>query len=470
MNNILIYGAGTLGVNVLESIKTKNNNIIGFIDNDESKKDLNIEGIKVFSITELEKLIKEHKINSIYIAISEMPKNVLETFTSKLKGYDISCYSIPSIEELIRNYDFNEGIQFKEISHNNISDIEKNIQDLSVPMFSSHSILVTGAGGSIGSEITRQLYKNNPSEMILVDSCEYNLFRIKKEIKDIQKINVSLKTVIHYKLGDLSNKNFVKRLFKEHKPSYIYHAAAYKHVGLLEKNIFVGFRNNILSTYNLLINALITKASLFIQISTDKAVKPSSIMGLSKRVCEIMVSYMLEKQSDLKYSIVRFGNVIGSSGSVIPIFREQIQRGGPVTVTHKDATRYFMSIYEASQLVIWTSLNIEKNATYLLDMGEPINIYEIAKKMILLADLAIKNSENPNGDIEIKIIGLSDGEKLHEELHHGESKRLKKQKKIFLVNDSKNFEISQKKLDLIINACKSWDEDFIVDFSSKYTK
>lgn len=470
MNNILIYGAGTLGANVLESIKTKNNNIIGFVDNDESKKGLNIHGVKVFSISELEKLIEEHNINSIYIAISEMPKNVLEAFTSKLYGYEISCYSIPNIEDLIRNYDFNEGLQFKEISQNNISDIEKNIQDLSVPMFSSHSILVTGAGGSIGSEITRQLYKNNPSEMILVDSCEYNLFRIKKEIEDIKKTNKSLKTLLHYKLGDLSNKNFVKKLFKDHKPSYIYHAAAYKHVGLLENNIFVGFRNNILSTHNLLANALTTKVSLFIQISTDKAVKPSSIMGLSKRVCEIMVSYMLKKQLNLKYAIVRFGNVIGSSGSVIPIFREQIKNGGPVTVTHKDATRYFMSIYEASQLVIWTSLNIEKNATYLLDMGKPINIYDIAKKMIVLADLAIKNSENPKGDIEIKIIGLSNGEKLHEELHHGESRRLKKQNKIFLVNDAKNFEISEKKLDQIINACKLWDEEFIKNFSSTYRK
>ena len=179
---------------------------------------------------------------------------------------------------------------------------------------------------------------------------------------------------------------------------------------------------------------------------------------------------MLEKQPNLKYAIVRFGNVIGSSGSVIPIFREQIQNGGPVTVTHKDVTRYFMSIYEASQLVIWTSLNIEKNATYLLDMGEPIKIYDIAKKMIVLADLAIKNSENPKGDSEIKKTGLSNGEKLHEELHHGESRRLKKQNKIFLVNDSMNFEISQKKLYQIIDACKLWDEEFIKIFSSTYRK
>jgi FlaA1/EpsC-like NDP-sugar epimerase len=302
-------------------------------------------------------------------------------------------------------------------------------------------VLITGAGGSIGSELCRQIIRLNPKKIILIDHAEFNLYTILREINLLAKRMSFPSSSITPLLLSISDEVQVKEVFNRYRPNTIYHAAAYKHVGIVENNIFAGVKNNIFGTLYLATAAYEYGVDSFTLISTDKAVRPTSIMGVTKRIAEmILQSFASAKFKELKkhstrFSMVRFGNVLGSSGSVVPLFQSQINGGGPVTVTHQDVTRYFMTISEASQLVIQASSLASGGDVFLLDMGEPIKILDLAKNMIELAGMSLKSPQFPNGDIEIVITGLSKGEKLFEEMLISSTPEKTIHPKIFVANE-----------------------------------
>ena len=296
------------------------------------------------------------------------------------------------------------------------------------------TILVTGAGGSIGSELCRQIINQKPKKLLLVEISEYALYTIHQELNQVKQTEIELIPLI----GSVQDIPRMREIISIFKPFIIYHAAAYKHVPIVEHNLIEGLKNNLIGTFELAKLALEKNVSNFVFISTDKAVRPTNIMGASKRLAELSLQALNEKNSNksvkyekTKFSIVRFGNVLESSGSVIPKFREQIKNGGPITLTHRDITRYFMTIPEASQLVIQAGAMAKGGDVFVLDMGKPIKIYDLAVKMIELSGLTIKNISQTKGDIEIKITGLRPGEKLFEELFLSNNPIKTKHPKIF---------------------------------------
>ena len=298
----------------------------------------------------------------------------------------------------------------------------------------SKTILVTGAGGSIGSELCRQIIRHKPKKLLMVEISEYALYSIHEQLDDISNDEIELIPLI----GSIQDSERMKRIISIFKPATIYHAAAYKHVPIVEHNLIEGLKNNLLGTFELAKLALDNNVLNFVFISTDKAVRPTNIMGATKRFAELSLQALNQKnlilsesKNKTKFSIVRFGNVLDSSGSVIPKFRDQIKNGGPITLTHKDITRYFMTITEAAQLVIQAGAMSQGGDVFLLDMGNPIKIYDLALRMIELSGLSLKNSSNRNGDIEIKITGLRPGEKLYEELLLSKSPIKTKHPKIY---------------------------------------
>nr|WP_255534241.1 nucleoside-diphosphate sugar epimerase/dehydratase [Polynucleobacter sp. AP-Feld-500C-C5] len=316
----------------------------------------------------------------------------------------------------------------------NIELLEKNIRN--------QCILVTGAGGSIGSELCRQIMKFSPQSLILIDISEYSLYLIYEELKKLvdvlknQDTNIFLGenclttpspdtcTIVPY-LGSVRDAGLMSKIISTHKPDSVFHAAAYKHVPLVERNIVEGIRNNVLGTLVCARASIEAGVSHFTLVSTDKAVRPTNVMGASKRIAELVLQSFAQSSSNeghqTNFSMVRFGNVLGSSGSVAPLFSEQIQAGGPITLTHPEVTRYFMTIPEASQLVIQASAMATGGDVFVLNMGEPVRIYDLAVRMIFLSGLMVKDEANPRGDIEIKITGMRPGEKLYEELLIGDN-------------------------------------------------
>ncbi|MDB0048848.1 polysaccharide biosynthesis protein, partial [Alphaproteobacteria bacterium] len=294
------------------------------------------------------------------------------------------------------------------------------------------NIIITGGGGSIGSELCRQISQLSPKTIIIIELNEFSLYSIQQEI---ESSNLSKQVKIIPCLVSILDKPNIEKIFQKYKPDTIFHAAAYKHVKLVEENPITGINNNVFGTLNLAELSLKYKLSNFVLISTDKAVRPSNIMGASKRLSELIIQAFQKKSKNTKYSMVRFGNVLGSSGSVVPKFLNQIKKGGPITLTDPKVTRFFMTINEAVSLVIKSSIITKGGEVFVLNMGDPIRIIDLAKKMIELSGKTIKDQNNSNGDIEIKVIGLSEGEKLYEELLIGNSPIKTKQDKIFIAQE-----------------------------------
>ncbi len=296
-------------------------------------------------------------------------------------------------------------------------------------------VLVTGAGGSIGSELCRQIIKQQPTKIILFELNEFSLYSIEQELNTFCENHKECFTQIISILGSVQKQNRLETIFKTFKVQTIYHAAAYKHVPMVEHNVVEGVRNNVFGTWYCAEAAIKADVERFVLISTDKAVRPTNVMGASKRVAELVLQALSERQSDTLFSMVRFGNVLGSSGSVVPLFRQQIKAGGPITVTHPDIIRYFMTIPEASQLVIQAGAMGKGGDVFVLDMGEPVKIVSLAQKMIRLSGLTEKDDLNTNGDIEIKFTGLRPGEKLYEELLIGDNVEGSEHPRIMTANE-----------------------------------
>ena len=417
IKNVLIYGAGSAGHQLASSLLDSSGSIVrGFIDEDKKLIGGLIAGVEVFGEQSIAHLVEKYKISDIYLAIPSSNRSKRKQIISNLSQYGIHVQTIPSLQQLISGESIDN---IKELSIEDIlgRDIVEHNEELIEKISKKQNILISGAGGTIGSEISKQLLQNNARKIILLENSEFALYKISQDLIKIQKEINGFSTEIVPVLGNAKDNADIENIFKDHEVNIIFHAAAYKHVPIVESNPFSGVSNNVFSTLNLAKLANKYSASRFVLVSTDKAVRPTNIMGASKRISELILqNFASRKSTKTVFSMVRFGNVLDSSGSVVPLFREQIKRGGPVTVTHKNITRFFMMISEASSLVIQAGAMAKGGEVFLLDMGEPVKILDLAKNMIRLSGLQIKDKTNPDGDIEIIYSGLRPGEKLYEEL------------------------------------------------------
>ena len=430
---VLIYGAGDAGrqlVIALEnSIEFK---VIGFLDDNDQLHRQFILGKTVYSPYKLEKLIETKDINLVFLALPSISRKKRNLIIQNLSQYKLIVKSLPSISEIIDG-----RITTSDIKDLNIDDLLNRDQvepddKLLVKNINLKTVAITGAGGSIGSELCRQVTKLKPNKLILLELNEFALYKIYEELKSY---NQNLKIIPL--LINVQDQLKLEMIFESFKIDTIYHAAAYKHVPLVEENICEGVKNNVLSTIAITKAAVKKNVSNLVLISSDKAVRPTNIMGATKRLSELYIqaTYDNNKNIDTNFSIVRFGNVLESSGSVIPKFKKQIKEGGPVTLTHEEVTRFFMTVTEAAQLVIQAGAMGKCAEVFVLDMGESVRIKELISKMIKLSGFEVRDSKNPNGDIEIQIIGLRPGEKLYEELIIGDNPQKTFHSRIRKAND-----------------------------------
>ena len=420
VKRIAIYGSGTEAIQLAASLKiSKTYEIICFIDDLKALHNRTIWDLPIKSIEYIEKI---NNIDEIFLAKPSLNKETIRKVYLKAKNKNIGISEIPSIEEITTGKTKIDSL--KPISIESLlgrDEIYVNLE-YAKSIIENKSICVTGSGGSIGSELCEQIIRLNPKKIILFEQNELNLYKLLEKINENFPNNSQLIPI----LGSANNLSLLKKVLNNENVEVIFHTAAYKHVPLVEKNPISGIENNVLTTLAVCKAAIMTNAKQVILVSTDKAVRPSNVMGASKRLAEIIFQAFASEETklveeDKKYiptlfSIVRFGNVLASSGSVVPLFKKQINNGGPVTLTHRDIVRYFMTIKEAVRLILITTTMTKGGDVFLLDMGEPVKIFSLAEQMIKLSGLTIKNRENPEGDIQILETGLRPGEKLFEEL------------------------------------------------------
>ena len=411
LKKVAIYGAGASGAQLEATLRLSYEySVEFFIDDNKELWRRSLNDIPIRSVDFLKNNI--NKIDQVLIAIPSLKKRNYKKILDKLSEYNISVLTIPSLSEIASGKSKINSL--KPILIEDILGRDEIPPDpiLLSKSINNKSILITGAGGSIGSELARKILEINPSKLVLLEINEPSLYQVQRELKN----NFPEKDIFSI-LGSASSKKLLENAIRDYRIDLIFHAAAYKHVPLVEENPIIGLENNIFSTLNICAVTQSLKVEKVVLISSDKAVRPTNLMGVSKRISELIFqAYSSNKKYNTCFSMVRFGNVLGSSGSVVPLFREQIHKGGPITITDKDMVRYFMTIEEASYLVIQASALAKGGEILLLDMGEPIFIKILAEKMINLAGLRVKNKTNPKGDIEIKYTGKRAGEKLYEEL------------------------------------------------------
>lgn len=420
----LIYGAGSSGRQLASALaQSEDILVVGFLDDDLTLHNNSINGLNVYSRDDLPAVIAKHEVTDVLLALPSVNHLVRGEIVADLQPHKLRVRTLPALGDLtsgrlrasdLRDLDIDDLLGRDAVPPNSIL-LNKNTY--------RKTILVTGAGGSIGSELCRQIAQFNPSTLLLVERSEFALYSIHEELKTIIASNgLDIKCVPL--LASVLNEERMSKIISTWKPDIIYHAAAYKHVPLVEHNPIEGMKNNILGTYNCAKLCAKHGVGNFVLISTDKAVRPTNIMGASKRMAEMILQALAQNTvtgSITKFSMVRFGNVLGSSGSVVPMFSSQIKAGGPITLTDPEITRFFMTIPEAAQLVIQAGAMAEGGDVFVLDMGEPVRILDLAHKMIELSGLSVKNANQPNGDIEIEVTGLRPGEKLYEELLIGDN-------------------------------------------------
>jgi FlaA1/EpsC-like NDP-sugar epimerase len=425
--NILIYGINDSSQKVSDILKnTKDFNISGFISKDIKLKKTSISEIPVFMVGDLEKIIDKLNINEI-ILIPENSGSIKNFITSDLNPYRSILRKIPDLNKIAKGIINEQDIQKIEIEDLLGREAVKPDPYLLKSCIDKKEVLITGCGGSIGSELTKQIILLNPKSLILVEQSEYFLYEIMQEISEIKK-KYNLDLPVYSYQGSIGDKEFMSSVFKNNNIDTVYHAAANKHVPLVEQNPVAAIKTNILGTHNLAVISYKNNVENFVLISSDKAVRPTNIMGATKRFAEIILQSLQDLVDQMppsvcrtKFCMVRFGNVLDTSGSVVPLFRRQIKHGGPVTVTDPKVIRYFMTIEEASELVIQAGSLSKGGDVFVLEMGRPVNILSLAKQMIELSGYEIKNEKNSLGDIEIEITGLREGEKLYEELLIGDN-------------------------------------------------
>ncbi|MDB2590563.1 polysaccharide biosynthesis protein [Candidatus Thioglobus sp.] len=415
---VLVYGAGDAGVQLIGALAHSDEyHPVGLIDDSKELQGQYISGLSVYSVDAIEKLIIKLKVDEILIAMPSASRAKRLAIIGTLEPYPVHVRMLPGVTELAQGKvsvgDLRE-VSIKDLLGRDLVEANKDLLGKNI---TDKVVVVTGAGGSIGSELCRQIVFLEPKALILFEMSELALYTIENELSNIGIYSLDIYPI----LGSVNNKVRLDNVFKQFDVDTIYHAAAYKHVPMVEFNNTEGVNNNIFGTLNCAQAAIDANVETFVLISTDKAVRPTNTMGATKRSAELVLQALSANQTGTKFSMVRFGNVLGSSGSVIPLFKQQIKAGGPITVTDKDIIRYFMTISEAVELVIQAGAMGTGGDVFVLDMGEPVRIQDLAKKMIRLSGLEVKDNAHPNGDIQIKYTGLRAGEKLYEELLIGDN-------------------------------------------------
>jgi FlaA1/EpsC-like NDP-sugar epimerase len=418
---VAIYGAGHSGMQLASALRAgREYSLIAFIDDNKALQGTTIAGIKVYVPTQLQELAAKYEIQEIFLAMPSLTKGQQKTILEKLEPLKIKIKVTPPVESLL-----NGELRLQDVRDIEVEDLLGRDPVAPDPRListciSGKTVLVTGAGGSIGSELCRQIIKLQPHRLLLLEKSEFALYSIEQELRAMQKaMNIDIELLPF--LGSVTDKERCERILRTFLVQTIYHAAAYKHVPLVEHNPVEGIQNNVFGTLSIAQAAMASEVDSFVLISTDKAVRPTNVMGASKRLAELILQAFARQKPKTRFCMVRFGNVLGSSGSVVPLFRKQIMEGGPITVTHPEITRYFMTIPEAAQLVLQAGAMGEGGDVFLLDMGEPVKIVDLAKRMVHLSGLEVRSDTNPGGTIEIQHVGLRPGEKLYEELLIGEN-------------------------------------------------
>lgn len=427
----LIYGAGISGAQIGSALQRSGHYyLVGYLDDDPQLRHKTLNGLTIYSIDEIDELINKFGVTDILLSLPSIQQSRRNEILSDLRRFHVHVRSLPSMTDLaegkvkvsdIRELDVADLLGRNQVMPNK-ELFEKNIKN--------QVVMVTGAGGSIGGELTRQILSSGPKTLILLEQSEFALYALDAELRSRIK-DEGLCTELVSLLGNVRQYDWVKKICTTWQINTVYHAAAYKHVPIVEHNVAEGILNNVWGTLNTARASIESGVDQFVLVSTDKAVRPTNIMGASKRLAEMVLQALAKQESvSTQLSMVRFGNVLGSSGSVVPLFRSQINSGGPVTVTHPEVTRYFMTIPEAAQLVIQAgamasiSGAMGQGAVFVLDMGEQVKIVDLAQRMIELSGFSLQSEQNPDGDIAIEIIGLRPGEKLYEELLIGENPML----------------------------------------------
>lgn len=426
---VIIYGAGDAGAQLVAMLKMGHQlRPVAFIDDDESLYDQQINGLTVYPSANLASVIERYQVSELLLAMPSSSRSQRNQILQSLEKYPVHVRTLPDMTDIAQG-----KISVSDIQEVDIADLLGRESVNPDPALlrrniTGKNVLVTGAGGSIGSELCRQIIRNQPAQLVLFEISEFALYQIEKEL---EALNVSVPLISI--LGSVVDQDRLEAICQKFSIHTIYHAAAYKHVPMVEKNITEGVRNNVFGTLSAALAAIATDVETFVLISTDKAVRPTNTMGASKRFAELVLQGLAADSDDdiaTRFTMVRFGNVLGSSGSVVPLFRQQVIDGGPVTVTHPDIIRYFMTIPEAAELVIQAGAMGMGGDVFVLDMGEPVKIVDLARRLIHLSGLTVSDDENPDGDIAIEFTGLRHGEKLYEELLIGENVSTTKHQKI----------------------------------------
>jgi FlaA1/EpsC-like NDP-sugar epimerase len=435
---VIVYGAGSAGMQLATALNAGPEYFVSvFIDDDVNKQGSIIQGIPVCAFSNIDELIKKRKATKVLLAIPSATRARRKQVLAQLESLTIKVLSIPSMADVV------EGkAKLSEIRDVSVEDLLGRDPvtpkpELMTANISNKIVMVTGAGGSIGAELCRQIVNIKPTKLVLFERSEVALYSIEKELAEYivrQDLVIELIPI----LGSVQRVNRLETVMISFGVQTVYHTAAYKHVPLVEHNVVEGVRNNVFGTYYAAKAAINAKVATFVLISTDKAVRPTNVMGATKRMAELVLQGLAQEQGsqhNTRFCMVRFGNVLGSSGSVVPLFRRQIQQGGPITLTHPDITRYFMTIPEAAQLVIQAGAMGKGGDVFVLDMGDSVKIKDLATKMVKLSGLEIKTEDNPHGDIEIKCTGLRPGEKLYEELLIGNNVAQTAHERIMTANE-----------------------------------
>jgi FlaA1/EpsC-like NDP-sugar epimerase len=418
---ILIYGAGVAGAQLVGALRDSGQYVpVAFVDGDSSLKGRMIAGIRVHTPGDLPRVIQRERITSVLLAIPSCSRRQRQLILKSLEPYPVHVRTVPDISDIVAGHA--SVADLREVEPSDLLEREPVAPDDSLlqACIRGKIVMVSGAGGSIGSELCRQILRLKPAQLLLLEMSEPALYHIDRELRTIAAAQLVEVDIVPL-LGNAHHRNRVREIMQQYRVQSVYHAAAYKHVPIVEQNIVEGIHNNVFSTWHLAEAALETRVETFVLISSDKAVNPTNVMGATKRFAELTLQALQQRSTATRFCMVRFGNVLESSGSVVPLFREQIKRGGPVTVTHRDVIRYFMTIPEASQLVLQASAMGRGGDVFVLDMGKPLRIEDLARRMINLMGLSVRDESNPDGDIEIVYTGLRPAEKLYEELLIGEN-------------------------------------------------
>ncbi|SKC30958.1 UDP-N-acetyl-alpha-D-glucosamine C6 dehydratase [Photobacterium piscicola] len=414
--NVIIYGAGSTGRQLCFTLRSNQEyKVVAFVDKDPTLFNTNIMGIRVYNSYDITKVIDKKNVTKILLALPSASRSERKSVLHALEPLSIEVQTVPDVDDILSGKSRIDELQDVAIEDLLGRDPVTPHVDLFTANITGKVVMVTGAGGSIGAELCRQILNQKPLKLLLFEVSEYNLYAIDKELSEIvnkQGLNVE----IYPLLGSVQRENRLQIVMETFQVQTIYHAAAYKHVPMVEFNVIEGIRNNIFGTLYTAQAAIAASVETFVLISTDKAVRPTNVMGATKRMAELSLQALSQISTNTHFCMVRFGNVLGSSGSVIPLFKRQIAEGGPLTVTDPNIIRYFMTIPEAAQLVIQAGAMGKGGDVFVLDMGDPVKIVELARKLINLSGLEVIDDENPNGDIEIQFTGLRPGEKLYEEL------------------------------------------------------